>query len=322
MHRLTTLFAPLLIVLALSVGAVPAHAQAAPSLAAQAEAMRTTLLQAQMALTADPEAAAAQIEAATDLYASALSPQLAADAPQVNERVNTALARAAQATAAGDSVALAAARATAWTALLHGAYQIVSAAINRGDFALAAQWLPLREYRQATRFSRPNGDVSTALAGLMAGSVTQSEALQILDADLLDTYQARLSDALRAVNDADSQGFALRRAELAGRGGGLLRHAGTCFLRPARRRRGYSGGRRFRTLGSRRSEGRVSGWAIASARGTTQRLSRRASRAARIGASRRANGALPNPCVCGIRTRREWQQSHQGARGARSGHLL
>lgn len=217
------------IVLLLSLGALPAFGQSAPvaadtaaqtanapqTPAAQAEQMRTLLLRAQLDLGADGAAGSAAIAEANALYAATLGVQLAASAPQAHARVRAAFAAAAEAAAAGDAVALAGARAAAWTALLDGAYQSTRAAILANDAQLAAQWLPVREFRQATRFSRPNGDASVALANLHAGSIAPDEALRVLNADLLDTYQARLNDALRALTEADAQGFALRRAELA-----------------------------------------------------------------------------------------------------------
>ena len=73
-----------------------------------------------------------------------------------------------------------------------------------------------REFRQATRFSRPDADATLAVARLVAGEVDAGYASDAVRADLLDTYQARLNEALSDLPAADAQGFASRRAEAAG----------------------------------------------------------------------------------------------------------
>ena len=74
----------------------------------------------------------------------------------------------------------------------------------------------MREFRQATRFSRPDADATLAVARLEAGEVAAGYAFDAVRADLLDTYQARLNEALSDLPAADAQGFASRRAEAAG----------------------------------------------------------------------------------------------------------
>ena len=74
-------------------------------------------------------------------------------------------------------------------ALNWGSYEIVRGAVIGGDTATAQQWLLARDYRPGTRFSRPSADATLAVR--QATPATVAETLARLDADLLDTYQAR-----------------------------------------------------------------------------------------------------------------------------------
>ncbi|HMB24635.1 MAG TPA: FTR1 family protein, partial [Anaerolineales bacterium] len=109
----------------------------------------------------------------------------------------------------------AAARAQIWTGILAGSYTIVEAAIRSGDGATAQAWLPLREFRVVTRFARPNVGATLAVDALRAGDTSAEDALLSVRADLLDTYQARLSESLRDLAAANANDFPSRRAELA-----------------------------------------------------------------------------------------------------------
>ena len=178
-----------------------------------AETLRTALFQAQVALASDPAAAQTEVETAAALYAGAWAQPLAQGVPTADQRVKEGFVAAKQAVQAGDVNALAVARAQIWTSVLDGAQQLVFNAVRAGEFETAQQWLAVREFRHATRFSRPNADGTMALAGLRAGTLTVEDTLTALSADLLDTYQARLTEALHDLTAADQQGFAMRRAE-------------------------------------------------------------------------------------------------------------
>ena len=56
---------------------------------------------------------------------------------------------------------LADARAQVWTGLLQGGYAVVEKSIGANDTETAQSWLTLREFRRATKFSRPNADATT-----------------------------------------------------------------------------------------------------------------------------------------------------------------
>jgi high-affinity iron transporter len=92
----------------------------------------------------------------------------------------------------------------------------VEQAIAALDIEQAQAWLSVREFRTATRFTRPNADATRALQDLAAGEMDSETAKQFLQADLYDSYQARLTEALRELETAESSGFAVRKAELAG----------------------------------------------------------------------------------------------------------
>lgn len=177
------------------------------------EQIRATLLQAQFALASEPAAAAVDLDAAATTYTEVLAPALRVAAPAADQRTATGFARARQALRSGDTPAFAAARAQIWTAVLQGSSAVTLGALASGDPVTAQRWLPLREYRHATRFSRPNADATRAVRAAAAGSLAPAEALRATRADLFDTYQARLHEALATVQAADAQAFATRRAE-------------------------------------------------------------------------------------------------------------
>jgi len=179
------------------------------------ETIRAALVQTQLNLVRDPDAAQAGLDAARAAYTGDFAATLRAANPDADTRIQTSLDAAQQALTTGDALAFAAARSQVWTALLAGSYAVVEEAIPRGDMLTAQRWLPLREFRTATRFSRPNANATLALDALAAGKMTAEDALVSVRADLLDTYQARLNEALADLGGADVSGYAMRRVEFA-----------------------------------------------------------------------------------------------------------
>mgnify|MGYP002780579132 FL=1 len=169
-----------------------------------AETVRSQLLQAQLKLMTNSEEAQGLLETAKLAFADLglQDETLAAQFNQAEHALNN-----------GDAVAFASARATLWTSLLHASYEKVQSAIQNNDAETAKRWLSLREFRQATRFSRPNADATLAVKKFAEGSLSREETLAVVRADLLDTYQARLSEALSDVVAATKQNFAMRGAE-------------------------------------------------------------------------------------------------------------
>ena len=213
----------------LTAGTSRAQVVTNPSPAVAAERIRAALFQAQLAL---PQAAASAQEAVavarlayTDGGFTAVFPTTA---PEANDQIEAGFALAETAVASQNSLQMAQARAQIWTGLLAESYQVVIQAIAQNDPALVQLWLPLREYRPTTRFSRPNVTATVALAQLAAGEIGVEAALAAGQADLLDTYQFQLTDSLNSLVKADEADFGLRRVEYAALAQGYF-----AMLRPA-----------------------------------------------------------------------------------------
>jgi high-affinity iron transporter len=162
------------------------------------QAIRSGLFDAQAALLAgDPSGAAqgiADAQAATDQ----LLPLFTAD-PGVAPAIEKDLAAADEAVKANDAEGLAIASGQIWATLMRGAYAETLAAVQAGDAKGAASWLLLRDFRLTTRFDRPNADSTVAVRQLAEGSATPEQVAATVQADLLDTYQARLEALLNEV---------------------------------------------------------------------------------------------------------------------------
>lgn len=201
-----------------------------------ADAIRTHAFEAQTELyaadrssnpTQNRRSAATQITAARRVYEQALQPELARYAPEADRRIDAALEQAGVAASTGDAPALAAARGQLWTGLLAGSYRVVLGALEAGDSERAAEWLALREYRQATKVSLAESAAGEAVAAFTAGGGDRQNVLTVVSADLRDAYFFRLREALRELEDAAAQEFGTRAAEWAAQAGGYFR-----ILRP------------------------------------------------------------------------------------------
>ena len=180
-----------------------------------AESIRSALIQAQLSLPKDPEMAARLVTEAEAVYQAGLSGFISASNPDAHVRVTSAFSDLKNSVSRSDPAAFAAARAQAWTGILAGSYTIVEDAIQNGDGTTARTWLLLREFRTATRFSRPNIGATVTVENFISGNTSAEDALLAVRADVLDTYQARLRESLHDLQAADANGFASRRAELA-----------------------------------------------------------------------------------------------------------
>ncbi len=79
-----------------------------------------------------------------------------------------------------------------WTGILGTSYQKLETSLKNNDLETAKAWLLIREYRRATRFNPPETEATLALEN----SGDPKSRLLAVQADLLGTYQARLSEAL------------------------------------------------------------------------------------------------------------------------------
>ena len=179
------------------------------------ESIRGALVQAQLSLTNDPSVSAQLVQEAETAYQTGLAASIAVSNPDAHLRVTSAFDALTEIISRSDSASFAAARAQAWTGILAGSYSIVEEAIQKGDGPTAQMWLPLREFRTATRFSRPNVGATVTVESFISGNTSAEDALLAVRADVLDTYQARLTESLHDLAAADANGFASRRAELA-----------------------------------------------------------------------------------------------------------
>jgi high-affinity iron transporter len=157
--------------------------------------------------------AAADVDAAEAAVTDKLEQQLDASSPGMLRELRAALAAGESAAASGDEVALAAARGRALAALRHGAFDVAVAATLAGEVERARGWMLIRDFRQATRFTRPGVDATTALDQLEAGEIPPAEAVTGVRKDLLDAYQARLVTYMSEAEQAAERGFDASLAE-------------------------------------------------------------------------------------------------------------
>ncbi len=173
-----------------------------------ADALQDALFQAQVALLADDTTAAADSIVAAQAIMAGLD-ELPLECWTL---LDQALTQAATAVLQGEAVSLAGARGQARAAIFWGSYRLTRQAVEAGNSKAAQQWLLVRDFRPSTRFTRPGADATLAIRQMIAG---QEEAtLARLEADLLDTYQARLAEYLAIA--ADTNELPTRRAESAG----------------------------------------------------------------------------------------------------------
>lgn len=170
---------------------------------------------AQMKLIDNSKEAEEDLLAAQSNYAHHFAQSIQDAAPDADERIQVGFSDAAKALAHGQSSAFAAARARIRTAIFSGSYAVVEKALKENDYFTAKSWLPVRLYRTTTRFSRPSTTATVALFDLEAGSLSASEALLAVQADLFDTYQAELTGVLYDLEEAHTLEYIIRSAELA-----------------------------------------------------------------------------------------------------------
>ncbi|WP_354700756.1 hypothetical protein DSM112329_01043 [Paraconexibacter sp. AEG42_29] len=202
----------LCVLVALGTTAAPAAAQTTTPGAQPAwrtaEQVRDGLFDAQQALILDgPRQAAAAADKAATAYSGRLRDGIARADATADRDVRSELALARRAARAGDAPALAAARGAIRAALLRGSAAVTLAAAGRGDAATTREWLLLREFRTATRFTRAGADATLAVEQLGAGKLSGKEAQKIVRKDLLDAFQGRLRELLADARRNADRGF-------------------------------------------------------------------------------------------------------------------
>lgn len=188
-----------------------------------AESIRQALFDGQAALmSGDTEGAARAVQESHQLYSSVLSESVAGADAALNTLLIAQFTDIESAAREGDLLEYAALRGQIWARILHGSSQIVYAAVASGDGTVAALWLPLRDFRLSTRFSRPGADATLAVSALQHRTMSPQQVEDAVRADLLDTYQAQLIASLMDADEAGQKGFAMRRAEEAGLAAGYF----------------------------------------------------------------------------------------------------
>jgi high-affinity iron transporter len=187
-----------------------------------AQRVQDLVFDAQSAVLLDePHSALRLVERARGQLRGPLARGLRRDAPAADRATRAALADAARAARARDETALAAARGRLRAALLRGSYAVTLASVRAGEARRAAAWLLLREFRKATRFTRPGVDATLAVRELARGRSAPRRAALGVKKDLLDAYQASLSDHLDEADDAAERDFNARWAQTAAVAAGL-----------------------------------------------------------------------------------------------------
>jgi high-affinity iron transporter len=208
--------------LALGVPAAPAAAAPTAPPWQAAQRMQDLAFDAQSALLLDePGSAVRLVQRARAQLRGQLAARLRREAPGADRATRAALAAATRAARARDETALAAARGRLRAALFRGSYAVTLAALRANDASGAATWLLLREFRKATRFTRPGVDATLAVRELASGRTGPRRALLGVKKDLLDAYQASLTDQLADATDAAERGFRARWAQTAAQAAGL-----------------------------------------------------------------------------------------------------
>jgi len=174
---------------------------------AAAEAVRTSLFDARTELLLDGGGAERAPGAARAALAGSFESELSRFAPAELRDLRGALDAADGAIAARDPVALATAYGTAVAAMRRGAYEATLAWAERGRAERAREWLLVRDFRQATRFTRPGVDATAALDGLEAGDLSPAAAATQIRKDLLDAYQSRLVEYLDEAATESERGY-------------------------------------------------------------------------------------------------------------------
>jgi high-affinity iron transporter len=185
--------------------------------------VRDALFDAQAELiVGTPATAQRAVARARAAYAGRLRAGVRAADPSAGRAAQAALAAAGRAARRGDATRLAAARGAARAAIFRGSYAATLGAVGRGDAAAARSWLLLREFRTATRFTRPGADATLAVERLAAGTLDARRARDAVGKDLLDAYQARLRDLLDDAGRGAERHLPARRAEAAAQAEGYF----------------------------------------------------------------------------------------------------
>lgn len=196
--------------------ATTAHAQVSPPPWEVGASIREDLFEARSELAfGNPSAARALARRAQRTFNRGLRRQLESAAPRTVQPIERGLRSASDAATDGDVVSAAMAQGTTWAAILDAARVMALKSVESGDTSAAAQWLKLRDFRTATRFTRPATGASDAVRELKAARIDRAAAALAIEKDLLDTYQARQRELFLDVEVALEKDFKAKAVEAA-----------------------------------------------------------------------------------------------------------
>jgi high-affinity iron transporter len=185
--------------------------------------IRRALFAAQGALLQNNTLLAEQeIAAAQTSYTQSIRPLIAEDLPEVVNHLDTHYEQAQASAKANDSLALTVMSEQIWTGLLQAGLRMTLLDIEREDGEAAQGWLMLREFRPSTVITRPRADATEEVYALVGGWREAADVLEVVNAELYDTYQTLLNQALYEADQAEERGFMLRRAQEISRAAGYF----------------------------------------------------------------------------------------------------
>lgn len=185
---------------------------------AQIEQINASLFEAQKEmLFEDGEAALAAVDLAAERFEQ-LVEGYAEFPDEAKTAVVESLALAREGVEMANSNQLALAKGKVQAAMFLGSFQLTQNYISNENVEEARAWLLVRDFRPSTRFDRPGADATLAVTELAEGLIDGEVAWQRIEADLLDTYQANMIEALGEAGAEEL--FFTRRSESAGSAAG------------------------------------------------------------------------------------------------------
>ncbi len=185
------------------------------NLAEKAETLRQQLSSAQLDLVFDPQSAKASFDQAKSLAGSLAKNSGVSSLNSYNKSFDKSFTALEQALNQKNELQFASERAKLWTSLLKQSNQKTLEALSQNDLPAFERWFALRDYRQASRFVRPQASGTEALEAFKNHEISKTVALERVRADLLDGYQARLNEVLQQLPQSQKQGYTVQVAELA-----------------------------------------------------------------------------------------------------------
>ncbi len=159
---------------------------------------------------------------ALNRYQQDFRPQIEKALPDLAKELDGWFAAAADRVKADDAVGLAIVSNRLWTGLLHVGKEMTLNALETGDAESANLWLRLRDPHPSASTSSIRADANGEVLALIAGQRTASDVYDIVQAELMDTYQARLRDTLTVADESLTPDASLTLAEQTGLAAGYF----------------------------------------------------------------------------------------------------